>query len=185
MSFTTTGTEEKRVDTKYLKPGINLTTIGTVEGITPEAGSPYIEMGFYKMEGDPEANTKVRFYMSEKGIAKSLEKIKHIATKVVKASEIDSITADTVEDYGLSLNKLLSGKSLRMKFIGEEYKNASQQIKVKTTVGLPAFAEAINEGAEYPITTDTKLKFSENNPYDMKKLPVLEESGESTGKLGW
>lgn len=192
MSYTTSGTEEKEIKGgKYLKPGINNTTIGTVEGITPEQGSPYIEIAFYKQGQDAENHTKVRFYMSEKGRAKSFEKIKHIATKVVKEATVDAIKAESLEDYGQKLQNILMGNSLRMKFVGEEYVNASNEVKVKTTVGLPSFAEATQEGAEYPVITDadTKLKYNENNSYDMKRLEKAPESSnvgsESTGKLGW
>jgi hypothetical protein len=189
MSFTTTGTQDNgNGGGKYLKPGINNTTIGTIEGTTPEQGSPYIEVKFYKEGETIENSTGVRFYMSEKGRARSLEKIKHIATKVVKEAEVDSIQAETLEDYASKLQNLLMGKSLRMKFVGEEYVNASNQVKVKTTIGLPSFAEAIYEGGEYPIVEETKLKYNENNSYDMKKLEKAspETAGsESTGKLGW
>lgn len=185
-NFSTSGTSEK--GSVYLKPGISNATIGTIEGVTPEMGSPYIEIGFYKEGGEIENSTKVRFYMSDKGRSRSLEKIKHVATKVVKAAEVDSIEADTLEDYGSKLQSLLMGKSLRMKFVGEEYVNASGAVKVKTTVGLPSFAEAITDGAEYPVVTETKLKYNENNSYDMKRLektPTGAAGGESTGTLGW
>ena len=188
-NFSTSGTEEKK-SSVYLKPGISNATIGTIEGVAPDMGSPYIEIGFYKQGGEIENSTKVRFYMSEKGRTRSFEKIKHIATKIVKASVVDSIEADTLESYGSKLQNILMGQSLRMKFVGEEYVNASQQVKVKTTVGLPTFAEAIQEGAEYPVVKDgeTKLKYNENNSYDMKRLETKPEGvagGESTGSLGW
>jgi len=126
--------------------------------------------------------------MSEKGKVRSFEKIKHIATKVVKEADIDGIKAESLEEYGSKLQDLLMGKSLRMKFVGEEYINASGETKVKTTVGLPSFAEAIYEGGEYPVLDVTKLKYNENNSYDMKKLEKAPEGAagsESTGSLGW
>lgn len=189
MTFTTSGVKE--ATTSYLKPGVNHNvTIAGIEGVTPAQGSPYIEINFHKTGVAPEFGTKVRFYMSEKGMPSSMTKIKHIGTKVVKAAILDGIKADTLSEYATKLNSVLSGKTLRMKFTGEEYKNSKDELKVKTTLGLPPFAEAITDVAEEAKISDenTSLKYDPTNQYDLKKLTKLEETpsaGDSTESVEW
>lgn len=187
--FSTQGTEEKVRESKYLRPGVHDAIIANIEGVTPESGSPYIKLDIHKANATAEFSTEVRFYMTDKGQQKSLQKIFHLATRIVKASDINAVTAENLAEYGTKLNALLSGKSVRLKFIGEEYLNASQEVKVKTTLGLPPFAEANTEGAEHPVVSleNTKLVYDPTNQYDYKKLPTsnVPVGGESTGSIGW
>jgi hypothetical protein len=172
-------TVEEKVSTgegsqKYIYPGIRHQVVikNVSEGKTP-SGTPFIEVEMYSKEGGPETAKKFPFYTSPAAIAKSMEKIKHIATKIVKEEALNKATS--VEE----LRDLLKGGVLRMKFTGEEYKNANNEIKEKALIGLAPFAEAIEDGAEHaPIAdADTKLKFDKNNTYDFKKLV---ESGSAT-----
>ena len=203
MFSTNQASDKASKGSQYLKPGIhNDVTIGSIKGVTPQSGAPYLELSFYKTESGPDFSTSVKFFMNEKstqdpnkagGLATSLSKLKHLGTKVMTADALGAIGGATVEEYGENLNKALAGKRLRMKFCGEEYVNKSQETKIKTTLGLPEFAESITPGAEYPVVADgqTALTFDPNNSKDMKRLPAPEQHGDlpfahdSTGSIGW
>ena len=203
MFSTNQASDKASKGSQYLKPGIhNDVTIGSIKGVTPQSGAPYLELSFYKTESGPDFSTSVKFFMNEKstqdpnkagGLATSLSKLKHLGTKVMTADALGAIGGATVEEYGENLNKALSGKRLRMKFVGNEYVNNSQETKIQTTLGLPDFAEAIVPGAEYPVVPDnqTALTFDPNSPKDMKRLPAPEQHGDlpfahdSTGSIGW
>jgi len=61
---------------------------------------------------------------------------------------------------------------LRIKFIGEEYQNQAGDIKEAARIGYPNFAEAIEEGAEYPPVADEDSEFFYNPEKDLTKLKV-------------
>jgi hypothetical protein len=171
---------------KFIYPGIkNHIIIGDVSQGASKSGTPFIEIEMYTKEGGKDSSKKFQFYTSEKAMKMSLEKIKHIATKVVTEEELNAAT--DIE----SLKDLLRGKALRMKFSGQEYVNKNGEVKENALIGLAPFAEAIEEGAEHPPVADgdTKLKYDKDNEYDFKKLeveatesPVVQEG---TGKTGW
>lgn len=171
--FTTKGTSDKPVS-NYVRPGINdNVVIDAVTGSEDSAPTPFVEFAF-RLDGAPEANTtKQRIYLSEAALQKSLVKIKHIATKFVDESVIDGITASTPSEYANEIAKLVVGKNpIRMKFTGEQYKNASGELKTKAGLGLPPFAELMS-------ITPTKLKYDENSQWDFKKLPVADNEAVS------
>jgi hypothetical protein len=156
---------------KYIKPGVeNDVIIHNIMGVLPQSGAPYLEFSFRKPIATPEETTKIKFYMTEKSSAMSLKKVLHIATKVVKRAQIDALKASSVEEYGAMLNKILAGKHLRMKFLGEEYVNAKDEVRTKAVVGLPDFAEAIMEGAEYSPISNNSTKLSFDTDKDVKRL---------------
>ena len=163
MNFNTGNVSEST--SKYLRPGIeNKVIIDNVIGQEPKDRAPFIEFTFRKPESSSEEATRVRFYMSEKAVSRSMQKIVHIATKVCTREQLNALTATTVEEYGAMLNRLLRNKALRLMFSPEQYVNAKGEVKVKPTLGLPEFAEAINTGAEYAPVADgeTKLKYDED-----------------------
>lgn len=172
--YNTSGVNET-VDFKRLRPGIeNKVVIENIMGFEPGAGrSPYLEFNLRKPEATAEDGTRLRFYMSEKSTPMSMKKIIHIATKCIKRSSLDAIKADSLEEYGAMLNKLLRNRSLRIMFSPEEYKNAKGVIGIKPGIGLPDFAEAINEGAEYPAVADNATKLV----YDQDKLRIKLREG--------
>lgn len=186
--FNTSGMNDSS-GSKYIQPGIeNDVVISNVMGVVPQGGSPYIEFTFRKAASTNEDGSKIRFYMSEKSQPTSLKKILHIATKVVKRAQIDSLKATSVEEYGAMLSKLLSGKHLRMKFLGEEYRNSKDEVRVKPSIGLPDFAEAIMEGAEYTPVAQAASKLMFNSDKDIKRLAPTPSSdstivGDSTDDL--
>jgi hypothetical protein len=171
---------------KYIYPGIrhNVVIKDVKEGKSQNKETPFIEFSLYSKEGGPETARTFQFYTSPNTIVKTMEKIKHIATKVVKEEELNKAT--DVE----ALRDLLKGKSLRMKFTGEEYKNQNGEVKSRALIGLPPFAESISDEAEYPAISDeeTKLKFDDKNQYDFKKLAEEgseEPQTEQAGKSAW
>lgn len=181
MNFGTKGTQELTGGGKYIRPGINHNVvIDSVKGVNES--KPYIEFLFRTPKATAEEGNRQRFYMHTEGsLALNTARLKHIATKVVTESEIDNISANDIMDYGAKLNKLLSGKRLRMKFIAEEYVKADGSVGVRSVLPVQNFAEAINPGAEYPIVkdADTKLKYDENNTYDYKRLSEAPKSSET------
>lgn len=169
MSFNTREIVEKVFESKYLTPGINEVTIANVEGNNGAEGkSPFITVNFTKM-GDVTKTASVRFFMSDAAKARSLEKVKHIATKVTTADKFDAVgdTATDVVSYASGINNLLAGKSLRIKFSGEEVIGGEGKKNwFKAVIGLPAFAEALT-------VNPSKLKFDPNNQYDMKRTTAV------------
>lgn len=177
--YTTKGTEEKEFKSKYIAPGVQKVKIVSITGMAPEGKSPYLELAFVNQE---EMTANIRFYMSEKAMPKSLEKIKHIGTKMVTNDDLDAIKADSIDSYGAALNGLLAGKTCRIKFTGEEVES-EKGIWTKAGIGLPTFAEATKDGAQYPAVDDedTKLVYDENNKWDLKRLaPVDAETDDFT-----
>ena len=181
MSFNTSDIKDKPAG-KYIRPGINEDVkIGPIEGNSTPGKAPYIDIKFYPANGKVEDATRSRFYMSEKAAKKTLEKFNHLATKVVTKEEFDAVgsQSSTVEQYAQKLNALLSGKVVpRMKFVAEEYKNQSGDIKVRPQVGFVPFAEASKE-------TPTALKFDLTSKYDNKKYatPDMEVTAGATDDL--
>lgn len=183
--FTTKNTQEKTFVSKFITPGIHENVIiESVTGGTVEStGNPFLEWAFRLSTSSPEETTKVRFFMSEKAREKSLEKVVHIVSKVANRKDLDAINTNSITDYAKAINKLVGGKTLRMKFIGEEYLNANSELKTRSSLGLPAFAEATVSGGDYAPVTATKLKFDPSNGYDFKRLvnPDIETTTAGNG----
>lgn len=160
----------------YIYPGIREVVIQKWKKDKTQKGDPKITLDLItvkaKEEGVDATRTFNDFNMFGGSLEYSVRKIKHILTKVVKESEITA--KEDLDDFVEMLNDLSRGKSLRMKFVGEEYINANGEVKEVAKIGLPEFAEAIEEGAEYPVVSeaDSKLVYDKNNKYDFKKLPA-------------
>lgn len=159
---------------KYIRPGVHEVTIKSVKGETNQNGNPTIVFSMYLVDGDAEATTDFRFYLSEKAAVVSYKKIRHIFTKVVKDADYLSSKANSVEELGEVYNNKLAGNSLRIKFRGEEYIKQDGSVGVRAVIGLPEFAEAIQEDAEYVPVSKTNLTF--NSELDIKKLAKLPDS---------
>lgn len=179
--YSTKDTEEKVFESKFIEPGVHVVKIVGVKGEEPEGYSPRLMFGFTTQEGK---TAEAVFYMSEKAVGRSLEKVKHLATKCIKADKLDKIEAESLEDYASQLNKVLKNKVLRVKFTGEEIEGKEGKNNWdKANIGLPPFAEATKDGAEYePVSEeDSKLKFDRNNKYDYKPLPVADFESNGNG----
>jgi hypothetical protein len=159
---------------KYIRPGIHEVTIKSVKGETNQNGNPVITFSLYLKDGDAEATTDFRFYLSEKAAPTSYKKIRHIFTKVVKDADYLSSKANTIEELGEVYNNKLAGNSLRIKFNGEGYLKQDGNTGLRASIGLPEFAEAIQDGAEYPAVASTKLVFNEDR--DVKPVAKVPDT---------
>ena len=159
---------------KYIRPGIHEVTIKSVKGEVNQNGNPVITFSFYLKDGDAEATTDFRFYLSEKAAPTSYKKIRHIFTKVVKDADYLSSKANTIEELGEVYNNKLAGNSLRIKFNGEGYLKQDGNTGLRASIGLPEFAEAIQDGAEYPAVANTKLVFNEDR--DVKPVAKVPDT---------
>ena len=159
---------------KYVRPGIHEVTIKSVKGELNANGNPTITVSMHLVDGDPEATTDMRFYLSEKAAESTYKKIRHIFTKIVKDVDYLAAKADSIEDLGTVYNNILAGNSLRIKFRGEEYLKQDGSTGVRSVIGYPEFAEAIQEGAEYPVIAVTKMTF--NPDVDIKKMVKLPDN---------
>ena len=179
--YSTKDTEEKVFESKFIEPGVHVVKIVGIKGEEPEGYSPRLMFGFTTQDGKA---AEAVFYMSEKAVGRSLEKVKHLATKCIKTEDLDKVEAESLEDYASQLNKILKNKVLRVKFTGEEIEGKEGKNNWdKATIGLPPFAEATKEGAEYtPVSEeDSKLTFNRNNKYDYKALPVADFESNGNG----
>ena len=188
MNFTTNTVREGG----YITPGIHEVTIGEIKGVSSN-DKPRIDISFYLRGSDNAFSTTIRTYLSsEKSLIYGMRKIKHLATSIVQEEAIDNIEASSIEEYGDQVNSLLAGKDVRIKFIGEEYLNQNEEVKVRVNLGLPPFAEALVEGAKYPVAKQSSLKYDPTNRYDYKPLEQSQNQsiGESansstTSEGGW
>lgn len=152
----------------FLKYGLNKDlTIGSIVAFEPEIGSPYIQLELYKTDPAKDGR-KFNLYMSEKARKSSLKKLLHIGTKVTdldKLIEADK-SSKTMSDFANAYSKLMTGKTIKNFMLGgEEYMNANNEKKIRTTIVLPPFAD--NEDT-------TKLKFDINNKYHYSALPIID-----------
>ena len=159
---------------KYIRPGIHEVTIKSVKGELNANGNPTITFSLHLVDGDADATTDMRFYLSDKAAESTYKKIRHIFTKVVKDADYLAAKAENIEELGEVYNNKLSGNSLRVKFRGEEYLKQDGSTGVRSVIGYPEFAEAIQEGAEYPVVSVTKMTF--NPDTDIKKLVKLPDN---------
>lgn len=140
-----------------ITPGIheNVTITGVVESETAN-GKKLIKVSFLGSDGavlDAELSTEGG------AVPYTLKKLKHLMTKFV-----DEATANSATSVD-SVNKILTGKKYRIKFNGEEYLNKEGVKRVKTTLGLPNFAENSELDKEF-----SKLRFDSTNNYDVKRI---------------
>jgi hypothetical protein len=163
---------------KYIRPGIHEVTIKSVKGETNQNGNPVVTFSLFLKDGDAEATTDFRFYLSEKAAVTSYKKIRHIFTKVVKDADYLSSKANSIEELGDVYNSKLSGNSLRIKFNGEGYVKQDGTTGVRASIGLPEFAEAIQDDAEYPAVAETKLVFNQDR--DIKPVAKVPDTDSFT-----
>ena len=159
---------------KYIRPGIHEVTIKSVKGELNANGNPTLTFSMHLIDGEPDSATDLRFYLSDKAAESTYKKIRHIFTKIVKDVDYLAAKAENIEELGEVYNNTLSGNSLRIKFRGEEYLKQDGSTGVRSVIGYPEFAEAIQEGAEYPVVAVTKMTF--NPDTDIKKLVKLPDN---------
>jgi len=160
---------------KYIYGGVyhHIIIKGFTAGKSSQKGTPQIEMEVYTKEGGPEASSKQVFYFTPNTMDNVQAQLLHIANKIVTNKEFnDEVDDSSIESLATSLNNLLKGQSLRMKFRAEEYINGSGEVKEAARLPYAGFAEAIQEGAEHaPVADeDTKLVYDKKDKYDFKAL---------------
>jgi len=127
---------------KYIEPGVRevtLTGINAVENGT----SKYLELDFTNDEG---STLRDRWYMSsEKSENITLDKLEHLATKIVTKKQYDEKVdnAGTFEEFGKNMNNLLAGHKVRILFCGKLVSMASGGKFLKAYINLPSFAESV------------------------------------------
>ena len=155
---------------KYLSRGINnRVTIGNIEGVSPEGANPYINITLHKESATIEDGKTFKLSFAETAKKYSVMKLTHIATKVITLDDMVAIdeSSTSIEDFATRLNAVLRGQTINwFKLSVEQYMNANNEVKERLVIGLPPFADN---------SIQTKLKFSETNPYDYKavKAPAV------------
>jgi hypothetical protein len=143
---------------RTIKPGVheNVTITGVEQNLTPN-GKKVVKVSFLAEDG---AEATAEWSLEGGAVPYTTRKLKHLVTKVVDAGQVkDTTTIDEVA-------KQVTGAKLRIKFSGEEYvSNRDGQVRVKSVVGLPNFAESMVIPAK-----DTRLAYDPNNQYDLKKV---------------
>ena len=157
---------------KYFNDGINenVTVVSFTAGASSQKSTPYLEVTLSK-NGEADATTKDKFYMSEKAEPKSLEKIVHILQDGagIDRAAINKAGTDASDlaDYAAKLTALLpKQKPMRFKLTGEEYLKDGVDLKVGKRIGFPPFCE--------PMTVDAAksgLTYDKTNKYDYVALP--------------
>lgn len=159
----------------YLSKGINEdVTIGSITLETPDTGAPYISIMLHKSSSSPEQGTTFRMYMSDAARPKTLEKITHLATKVITKESLLAINNDSksIEEFCNKLNAVLEGKTIKwFKFTAEQYLNGEGKLRDRLKIGLPPFASQEKE---------SKLKFDESNKYDYVPLTEVTTASPKT-----
>jgi hypothetical protein len=141
-----------------IKPGIHENvTLGSITSETTPNGKAVIRVPFSLDNG---AELNIDMSMEGNAPQYTMRKLKHMMTKVVDENVVNSAT--TLQD----INKILSGKKLRMKFTGEEYVSQRDgKVYVKTVLGLPNFAEPMTITSEM-----SALTYNPNIEYDLKRV---------------
>ena len=146
-----------------LDMGLHEVKIASItHGLSSKNQTPYVEITFENAAGFH----KETFYMKEgPSMEISLERLKHLGTKLISEKEMDAISGNTVAEYAEALGRALVNKMIRIKLSGKEQYNAkTQKVYTEKHLGYYPFAEAIDASPKV-------LKFNANNSGDFKPLP--------------
>lgn len=163
MFGTKNSTPEKEF--KFIEPGIREVKITNVTQ-NERAKSPTMDIEF-ELISNPAQKSTISLTFTEKSAPYQNTKIKHIATKVADKDVVEKTIGEVAgfEDYVSKTGKLLTGKSLRIKFVGKYVPGKDGKNGwYKASLGLPEFAESLNT----PLAA-TRLKFDANDKFDMEK----------------
>lgn len=187
MSFTTAGhtVEESSMVSNYLSPGVHEARVQKIEYFEASSGTPGMKITH---EGRPMEDlggagqvAETTWWLSENAWKFTKDRLVIMADKLGVRSELDKVEATDAEGYVKAVAPLFKGKAARWKFAGEEIEGKLADDGTKKSnwfkAGLSAFGFV-----ESLDTTPSKLKFDENNKYDMKRLPVADsETASSNG----
>lgn len=152
-----------------IDPGVEECTILGVAHETSENGKAYVKVSIVSNDANRE-HTERLYVTTEKGTAMTLKRLKSLIRDCV--GEDKSNGSYNIEQ----LNKMLAGKQVRLKFVGEEYLNNNDEVSVRVNLAFSGFSEPISVPA-----ASTKLKYNPSNKYDYKKLPIEPNKGLSSG----
>lgn len=156
---------------KYILPGITEVTItGIGCGKSSSKGTEFIKVEVKERVGEKTCENSYYF----KGDSDKVTEISKGALLSIGSAAIGeencknaARTATSLEDLANKLNMALVGKSLRMRFGGEEVlpQDTNKKIWVKTVFSTGLFCESISVSKEA-----SKLKYDESKA--IKRLPV-------------
>lgn len=168
--------EAKASGSKSLQVGVQTVVVVDVElkKMENDKGTEYIAITL-RNEAATQMNEEKFFVNSEKAIASTLGRIKHLIHNVI--GEAASEQSYSIDD----LKRLLVGKSFRANIVGEEFLGSDGIVYVRTQLPYGGFAESLsvdikdsalkerpvkklkgaakNEAAEADMLTKTDLKF--------------------------
>lgn len=168
-----------------IEPGIHeVTVLGWEDGEPIQVdSSPFRKLKFSNLEGTREvyvrlfSNPEVKEGKKTSALQVSLQTLKHIATACLNETEKANITASSLDTLMVKMLDAITGKKLRMKFVGREFMRDDGMTGVRTEIGIPNFAESI----EVPAS-ETSLRFNKQSSWDYRAIPKLEETNESENK---
>lgn len=153
-----------------LDPGVHDVKIASVvAGVSTVKKTPYVEITFT----DGVGQHRETFYFAQgQSTTISLEKIKHLGTKILDENAMNAIKAPDVQGYADALAAVLVGKNVRIKLSGKEQWNTkTNKSFVERFFNLYPWAES----ADVP-RAESKLKYDQNKLSDYKPLPKLEDA---------
>lgn len=160
-------------ESAYLSYGVQEVQIGTFTAGNSNNGIPIIDMSMTNLAGTKSGTG--RFYFPEgdaeddvKNYKTNVRLIKHIATKIVTSEEFDQAyeMSANLQQFAINLNKLLTGKQVRLRLNGEEVLGKEGKSNWFKAV-LPR--NVYEDFAESMSVSPTKLVFDINNQYHMKR----------------
>jgi hypothetical protein len=200
MNFNTSGhsVEEKEYVSAFMKPGIHTAKIQKIEYMKSNGGTEGIKITF---EGAPMADldgkgqtAETTLWLSAKAWPFTRDRLVIMADKLGVRDAFDAAgDADSTEAYAMAVNGVFAGKAGRWKFAGKEIEGKvgedgqKKNNWVKSELAAFNFCEPLSV-----LDAESKLKFDENNKYDMQRLAPADveadgggDSFESTEESPW
>ena len=166
---------------KYIKPGIQELKINDLEIELAKTGTPRIKFivetrpvtdkGFVPDEtataGGKVGTIRSSYLKNDDQKVEFSKNMVFIARHLGEKEEttLDGLFADTLEEYIEKIKPILTGKFVHFKVCGEEYQKDDGKIGMTMRFARFGFVNA----------DETKLKFDENNQYDIKRLEIPDE----------
>ncbi len=147
-----------------IEPGVHEVIITGITSETSKNDKSYVSIKCENVAKTREHEERM-FTSTPKGTEFTKSRIKHLVQKVTGKSLKGEVSIEQLE-------KVLKGKSIRIKFIGEQYEY-NNDIRTRTNFAFMGFAESLSVTEE-----DSALSYDSSNPYDFKPLEGV-ESGAS------
>lgn len=147
----------------FIKPGIQQVEVVSIsQNVENEGGSNYFELEL-KIAGEPDdSSNKFRFFTSDKALPFSMFKLVEIMYACLGQVEADKIQDETFDGYLQKVNQKLKGKKYLQKFVGEEYVNSEENVKIASKIPLSQRTKKNpNLTIAAPIGKEDTLSFDE------------------------